>query len=137
MARDVSSSSITAGSSPKLFRKSGEPEPDEVDTLALRCFANALYGEDKTGLLPERPSACDSALRCCGPWPPAPAVVDEGEIAIGALPADRGLNISAIDDRRLVAGRGPAVGFVGSAIVRLCKCMVNEDEVVDSGRSST
>jgi hypothetical protein len=49
-----SSSSITAGSSPKLFLNSGEPVPDEVDTLACRCLANAVKG-DCSGLLPVRP----------------------------------------------------------------------------------
>jgi hypothetical protein len=50
----VASSSITAGSSPKLFLNSGEPVLDEVDTLAWRCFANALKG-DCSGLTPRRP----------------------------------------------------------------------------------
>lgn len=41
-----SPSSMTAGSSPKLFLNSGEPEPDDVDTLARRCFAKAVNGLD-------------------------------------------------------------------------------------------
>ena len=40
----VSSSSITAGSSPKLFLNSGEPEADDVARLARRCLAKALKG---------------------------------------------------------------------------------------------
>jgi len=49
-----SSSSNTAGSSPKLFLNSGEPVPDEVDTLACRCLAKAVKGDD-SGLPPVRP----------------------------------------------------------------------------------
>jgi hypothetical protein len=40
----ASSSSMTAGSSPKLLRNSGEPD-DEVATEALLCLANAAKGE--------------------------------------------------------------------------------------------
>jgi hypothetical protein len=40
-----SSSSSTAGSSPKLFLNSGDPEVEEVATLARLCLANAPYGE--------------------------------------------------------------------------------------------
>jgi hypothetical protein len=47
-------SSMTAGSSPKLFLNSGEPVPDEVDTLACLCLANAVKGE-VSGLPPVRP----------------------------------------------------------------------------------
>ena len=43
---DVSPSSVTAASSGKLFLNSGEPEPDEVETLARRCLAKAVKGDD-------------------------------------------------------------------------------------------
>jgi len=49
-----SSSSTTAGSSPKLFLNSGEPVLDAVDTLACRCLANAVKG-DCSGVAPLRP----------------------------------------------------------------------------------
>ena len=53
---DWSSSSTTAGSSPKLFRYSGDPEPEEVATLARRCLAKAVNGLFGFGLLPPRPT---------------------------------------------------------------------------------
>ena len=49
-----SSSSTTAGSSPKLFLNSGEPVLDAVDTLACRCLANAVKG-DCSEVAPLRP----------------------------------------------------------------------------------
>ena len=95
----VASSSITAGSSPKLFRNSGEPEPFEVEMLARRCLANALYGE--VLLLPPRPSVVIDMLRFCGG-----AGTEAGtEVEIGAVGTEeavlRGLNSSAKDERRL------------------------------------
>lgn len=59
-----SSSSITAGSSPKLFRNCGVSDPDDVETLARRCLAKALKEEDWLGLLEESPSAIEMERGC-------------------------------------------------------------------------
>jgi len=51
-----SPSSKTAGSSPKLLRNSGEPDAEEVETLARRCFAKAVNGDPDVGLFPPKPN---------------------------------------------------------------------------------
>jgi hypothetical protein len=96
-----SSSSITAGSSPKLFRNSGEPEPFEVEILARRCLAKALYGE--VLLLPASPSAVMDMPRFCTET----GIEDGTEVEVvgdaGTTEEDvpRGMKRSAMDERRL------------------------------------
>lgn len=59
---DVSSSSITAGSSPKLFLKSGELEADEVAMLARRWKAEK--GVWPEGLVVRPSPVMEVPLRC-------------------------------------------------------------------------
>lgn len=66
VARAGSSSSITAGSSPKLFLNSGELEAEEVATLARRWLWNAAMGEVWEPALVLNPRAViEVPRRCC------------------------------------------------------------------------
>jgi hypothetical protein len=95
----LSSSSITAGSSPKLFRNSGEPEPLEVEMLARLCLANALYGE--LLLPPARPSVVmDMPRLCAGAGTEDVTGVELGEVGTAEEDTLRGLNSSANEERR-------------------------------------
>jgi hypothetical protein len=64
VARAVSSSSSTAGSSPKLFLKSGELDTEDVATLARRCSPKAGKGDWLEGFV-VRPRAVIEAPRRC------------------------------------------------------------------------
>jgi len=104
-----SSSSITAGSSPKLFRNSGEAEPVEVEMLARRCFANALNGE--VLLLPARPSDVMDMPRFCASAGKEDGTEEEvGEVETADEDALPGLNISTKDERRLPVAPGEGGG---------------------------
>lgn len=94
-----SSSSITAGSSPKLFRNSGEPEPFEVEILARRCLANALYGE--VLLPPARPRVDMDMPRLWAGAGTEEGTEDEvGETGTAGEDTLRELNNSAKEERR-------------------------------------
>jgi len=77
-----SSSSITAGSSPKLFRNSGEPEPLVVEMLARRCLAKALYGEVLLLLLPRPRVVMDMPRLCAGAGTEDGTEDEVGEVAM-------------------------------------------------------
>lgn len=93
------SSSIVAGSSPKLFRNSGEPELVEVEMLARLCLANALYGE--VLLLPASPSVVIDIPRLLeGAGSEAGTEFETGAVGTDEV-VFRGLNNSAKDERLL------------------------------------
>ena len=94
-----SSSSITAVSSPKLFRNSGEPDPFEVDMLARLCLAKALKGE--VLLFPDRPSVVmDMPRFCAGAGTEDGTEEEVGEVDAAEEDTLLGLKSSAKEERR-------------------------------------
>lgn len=106
--RAGSSSSITAGSSPKLFLKSGELDTEDVATLARRCSPKPGKGDWLEGLVVKPRAVIEVPLRCCGTVgvEGTPAEGGEEETVAEGDAFARGLNISTNDDRRRCCGRG-------------------------------
>jgi len=106
VARAVSSSSSTAGSSPKLFLKSGELDTEDVATLARRCSPKAGKGDWLEGFVVRPRAVIDAPRRC---WTEGveglPADGGEEDIADEVV-FERGLNMSTKDDRRRCCGSG-------------------------------
>jgi len=107
-ARDVSSSSSTAGSSPKLFLKSGELDTEDVATLARRCNPNAVKGDWFEGFVVKPRAVIEVPLRCWGTegFGGTPGEGGDEETAVAGAEFTRGLNISTNDARRRCCGSG-------------------------------
>ena len=109
----VSSSSRTAGSSPKLFLNSGELETEEEARLARRCRPNAGKGDGLAfGFLVNPRAVIEVPLRCWTEGVVGTAAEGGDEDTTEGLLFARGLNISTKDDRRRRSGiEGEGGGF--------------------------
>jgi hypothetical protein len=122
VARVVSSSSSTAGSSPKLFLNSGELETEEdVATLALRWSPKApLKGDWFEGFVVKPRAVIEVPRRCCVLIGVAGTAEAGGEddIAFELDVFKRGVKSSAKEDRRRCCGRGGEGGGFWTDILR-------------------
>jgi hypothetical protein len=91
---------MTAGSSPKLLRNSGDPEPDDAAKLARRCLAKASYGE----VWPEaelfNPTAVMLVPRRCCEAVGVEATPEGGDVDTAVFEPPRELKSSTIEERR-------------------------------------
>lgn len=123
---DVSSSSMTAGSSPKLFLKSGELEAVEVAMLARRWKAEK--GAWPEGLVVRPSPVMEVPLRWWVLLGFEDVFVEGGEDESPVFVVDwieRGLNMSMKEDRRRCWGAGEGGVFwpdMARSVNRLWQC---------------